>query len=296
MDNSGEIYKKIPLIMGEVGIIEKGRKNKEQGYMFRGIDDVYAACHDALAKHGVFSVPNVLEVTREERQSKRGGTLIYTILKMQYTFYAKDGSFIYATTMGEAMDTGDKSANKAMSVAQKYAFLQIFAIPTEEPKDTENETHVLADRKSVAKKSKPATANTGGEITIDKRMLDYIAGVTNLPHLKNYWAQQTTQDELDVLSEKDHKRVVAAKDKKKAELTKELRKVELTKKLKDAKDAPVNEQDEIRQKRGQLAIKLGLKYSGDETLQLDYLESKGLSRNIADLSLDEINVALEELS
>jgi hypothetical protein len=45
--------------------------------------------------------------------------------------------------IGEAMDSGDKSANKAMSAAQKYALLQVFCIPTEEPKDTENETHTV---------------------------------------------------------------------------------------------------------------------------------------------------------
>jgi hypothetical protein len=35
------------------------------------------------------------------------------------------------------MDSGDKASNKAMSVAYKYAFMQIFCIPTEEEKDTE---------------------------------------------------------------------------------------------------------------------------------------------------------------
>jgi hypothetical protein len=43
--------------------------------------------------------------------------------------------------IGEAMDSGDKSSNKAMSVAHKYAFLQVFAIPTEEQKDPDGETH-----------------------------------------------------------------------------------------------------------------------------------------------------------
>ena len=45
--------------------------------------------------------------------------------------------------MGEGMDSGDKATNKAMSAAQKYAFFQVFCIPTEEPKDSELDSHSL---------------------------------------------------------------------------------------------------------------------------------------------------------
>jgi len=140
-EKMGKIFEAMPKIAAAIGVIGKDRKNPQQGYNFRGIDDVYNAAHDALVENGVFCVPEVLEMIREERQTKSGGTLLYTILKVKYTFYASDGSSVVAVTMGEAMDSGDKSCNKAMSAAQKYAFLQVFAVPTAEPKDTENETH-----------------------------------------------------------------------------------------------------------------------------------------------------------
>lgn len=143
-----QIYKLIPLVMAEIGAIGKNRKNVSQGYQFRGIDDVYLAVNAALAKHQVFCVPKVLSNSREERQTKNGGLLIYTIMEIEYTFFAPDASSVTATMIGEAMDSGDKSCNKAMSVAQKYAFLQMFCIPTEEPKDTENETHDVAPNKA----------------------------------------------------------------------------------------------------------------------------------------------------
>lgn len=132
------IYKKIPAIIGDVGAIEKSRVNKIQNYSFRGIDDVYAAIQPLLHKHEVFYVPEIIKEFREERPAKNGGTLIYTILSVKFTFYASDGSFVTASTIGEAMDSGDKSSNKAMSAALKYALLQVFCIPTEEDKDTEN--------------------------------------------------------------------------------------------------------------------------------------------------------------
>lgn len=154
----GKIFAAIPKVMHAIGSIGKDRKNAVQGYSFRGIDDLYNAASEALIAHEVFTVPVVLDMKREERQTKSGGGLIYTILTIKYTFYASDGSHFEAVTIGEAMDSGDKSCNKAMSAAQKYAFLQVFAIPTEEPKDTENETHEI-------KKKEAVKAVTGGSLT-----------------------------------------------------------------------------------------------------------------------------------
>jgi len=139
----GLIYEKIPAIMKEIKAIGKDRKNEAQRYSFRGVDDVYNEAHDIFAKHKVFTVPTVIDSHHEERKSKSGGTLIYRIYTIKYTFYAEDGSFIEATVMGEGMDTGDKAGNKAMSVAHKYALLQVLLIPTDEPKDPENESHQL---------------------------------------------------------------------------------------------------------------------------------------------------------
>jgi hypothetical protein len=83
----------------------------------------------------VFIVPEIIEQTREERTTAKGGLLIYSICKVKYTFYAEDGSSVTAVVIGEGMDSGDKATNKAMSIAFKYACFQVFCIPTEEMKD-----------------------------------------------------------------------------------------------------------------------------------------------------------------
>ncbi|MGL9724902.1 ERF family protein, partial [Sodalis sp. (in: enterobacteria)] len=45
----------------------------------------------------------------------------------------------------EAMDSGDKATNKAMSIAYKYAAFQAFCIPTEETAiDADAEVHEVA--------------------------------------------------------------------------------------------------------------------------------------------------------
>lgn len=139
----GQIYALIPAIMRDVESIGKDRTNAQQGYKFRGIDDVYNAMHEPLAKHGVFIVPQVVERWREEKTSKAGALLMYTTLKVSHRFYAPDGSSVEAVTVGEALDSGDKSTNKAMSAAMKYAILEVFAIPTQADNDTENNSHEI---------------------------------------------------------------------------------------------------------------------------------------------------------
>ena len=135
------IHAQIAKVMVDLGAIGKDRKNSQQGYNFRGIDDVYNAVHEVLGKHGVFTVPKVLADRTEERTTGKGTALIYRVLKIRYRFFADDGSFVDAVVIGEGMDSGDKATNKAMSVAHKYALLQVFAIPTEEPKDPEIDSH-----------------------------------------------------------------------------------------------------------------------------------------------------------
>lgn len=139
------IYLRIPKIMNELKAVKKDKA--AMGYKFRGVDDVYLACQKVLADNGVFTVPEVVEERSEERTSKNGGLLIYRILKIKFKFFAEDGSFIEATVIGEGMDAGDKASNKAMSVAHKYAILQVFMIPTDEPKDPEIDSHEVAPKK-----------------------------------------------------------------------------------------------------------------------------------------------------
>ena len=134
------IYEAIGSIMKKGVAIGKEKRNQQQNFMYRGIDDVMNVFQPLMSEAGIFMVPEVLEAKREERQSSRGGNLIYSILKVRYTFYAEDGSNVSAVVIGEGMDSGDKASNKAMAVAMKYAMFQTFCIPTEEMPDPDAET------------------------------------------------------------------------------------------------------------------------------------------------------------
>ena len=157
--HGGKIYAAISAIMAEIGAIAKDRKNVQQGYAYRGIEDFYNAIHPLMSKYHVFSVPKVLSKEREERTTKAGAALIYTMLTVEYTFFAEDGSSITTVVTGEGMDSGDKSANKAMSVAHKYALAQIFCVPTADMTDPEVDSHEIeAKPKPVTKPVPPQEA------------------------------------------------------------------------------------------------------------------------------------------
>lgn len=124
-----QIHELLPLAAADVGAIGKDSKNVQQNYSYRGIDAVLNAVHEVFCKHKIVAVPTVIDSKREERPTKTGGTLIYTILTVRYDFFAPDGSSIPAVVIGEGMDSGDKSSNKAMSAAYKYAVGQMLSIP-----------------------------------------------------------------------------------------------------------------------------------------------------------------------
>lgn len=164
------IFETINAVMADIGAIGKTSKNQTQGFMFRGIDAVMNAINPALIKYKLFVVPEILDQDREERTSikkdsygnEKTSTLIYSICKIKYTFYAEDGSNISAIVVGEGMDSGDKATNKAMSIAFKYACFQVFCIPTEEMKndDPDNECHEVTPNKKPIEKPKKTQKET----------------------------------------------------------------------------------------------------------------------------------------
>lgn len=139
MEN-GLIYKKISAIMAGVPAIGKSRKNQQQGFMYRGIDEVMNDLHSLFAKNGVFILPTVEEYDVDAKQTARGGLMYRTHAKIRFRFTAEDGSYVETINIGEAMDSGDKGMNKAMSVALKYSLMQMLLIPTAEEKDPDATT------------------------------------------------------------------------------------------------------------------------------------------------------------
>lgn len=138
-----EVFKSINSIMSDLSKegISKDRCNAQQGYAFRGIDDIYNTLSSLISKHNLCIIPFCEERNSTERATLKGGVIFYTTVRMRYRLISSiDGSQVECCTVGEAMDSADKSTNKAMSAAYKYLCLQIFCIPTEGDNDADATT------------------------------------------------------------------------------------------------------------------------------------------------------------
>jgi hypothetical protein len=137
------IYQALVAVGGELAKvgISKSRQNEQQHFRFRGIDDVMNVVSPILSRNNVLMLVDYTDYPDVERVTGKGATLIYSKVKGTFTFTsAEDGSQVSVTTFGVAMDSGDKSVNKAMSAALKYALLQTFLIPTESSEDADSTT------------------------------------------------------------------------------------------------------------------------------------------------------------
>lgn len=214
------IHGKMAAILKDVDAIGKNARNQQQGFNYRGIDDVYNAINPIFAKHGVYMTARILNKSREERATKDGkGVLAFTTLRMAYRFWADDGSWTETEAEGEGMDSGDKSSNKAMAIAHKYALLQAFCIPTKELDDPDAQTHEVApvavpegvtqppkhDRKAAANKWAAEATEAVSKMTN--------AAEFSVWHKKNANAVAQVRD----FNEQGHKRLVDVIAKKQVE-------------------------------------------------------------------------------
>jgi hypothetical protein len=144
------VYQLIAAVSAELAAvgIKKNHKNQAQNFSFRGIDDVYNALAPVMARHGLVILPRVTARHCEERAGRNGGSLFYVTVEVRFDFVSShDGSKHEVITYGEAMDSGDKATNKAMSAAYKYAAFQAFCIPVEGDNDADAHTHEVAPRR-----------------------------------------------------------------------------------------------------------------------------------------------------
>jgi hypothetical protein len=153
-----KIFAAVNAVMKEIGPIAKDRKNTQQGYSFRGVDDLMNAISPVLSKYGIFPTCTEIESILDENiTSKNGGAGYRQIRRFNFRFFSADGSFVDTLADGEAIDYGDKGSNKAQSVAYREAMFKMFVIPFEND-DIENADHDLKapqPRQAAPQRTKP---------------------------------------------------------------------------------------------------------------------------------------------
>ena len=189
-----KVYKAINEVqkaLSKVGIAKDRTNTQGASYKFRGIDDVYNVLSPLLAEHGLCILPRMLTRSCEERQSKSGNALFYVTVQAEFDFVsADDGSKHTVATFNEAMDSGDKATNKAMSAAYKYAAFQAFAIPTEGDNDADAATHDVRIN-PVKEAAKTVQIDEQRRSEIEEMAISAI----------NYWRQENKARALELAQE-----------------------------------------------------------------------------------------------
>lgn len=127
-----KVYTSIVAIIAELSKsgIAKSHANEGQGWLFRGIDDVYNALSPLLAKHRLCILPRIIQRNCSEGKNEVGERVNRVALEVAFDIVsAVDGSAHTVEVWGEAIDSGDKATNKALTAAYKYAAFQVFCIP-----------------------------------------------------------------------------------------------------------------------------------------------------------------------
>lgn len=157
-----KVYQAISAASAQIAADGIGKdRRSQQGYNFRGIDDVYQAFAPVLAKHKLVVLPRLTE-HKVDTVPTKNGQVQRVIVHADFDFVsAEDGSKHTVSTYGEGSDSLDKATNKAMSAAYKYAMFMSFCIPVEGVFiDSEDEVPVEAPAKTAEQRKQDRKTET----------------------------------------------------------------------------------------------------------------------------------------
>jgi ERF superfamily len=177
--NLPTVVQALAAVMQEESVqaIAKGRRNKDQGFKYRGIDEVMNAVGPAFRKHGVVCVPVEAGYDAEHYTTKKQTAMKNVTVRVAFRFFGPAGDYIDAMTLGEAADSGDKAVSKAHSVAFRTLLLEALCIPTGD-EDPDATAHERADRR----------VDTAGRATVPKSWAELEQLVKGCDNPEEAWA------------------------------------------------------------------------------------------------------------
>jgi hypothetical protein len=126
-------------VMADVHYVRKHQPSDGGGlnYSYLSEEVLVEAMHAAFLRHGLTVTPTGVQVVHVGQfKTVRGVSMNHSIVVVTYrTTHAQSGLTEDGAAVGEAMDTGDKSIPKAMTIAYKYLLRESFLIPTGDDPD-----------------------------------------------------------------------------------------------------------------------------------------------------------------
>lgn len=163
MENKA-IYKQLSDIQKAIPAMGKNQRNDFQKYNFRGIDDIYNTLSSIFSDNQVLILPKILDsqfetIYTEKNNDKKVAFKAY--YNVEFTFLSLiDGSTVVMSMAGEGADSSDKTTGKAMSNAYKYALAEVFIIPFEDIKDSDQSSSKEGSDLEGAKKAATEAINS----------------------------------------------------------------------------------------------------------------------------------------
>jgi hypothetical protein len=155
------IHEAILAIMEQVGYVQK-TKSPNLNYTYAGEAGLISAIRPWMVAYAVYvSVVSISDVVHERYETANGKQMVNTTLTavIRFTHSPSNTSFdVYA--LGEGSDTGDKSQNKALTGAYKYALRQTFCIETGDDPDKDSSDGM---EKATGTKSAKSNGNGNGK-------------------------------------------------------------------------------------------------------------------------------------
>lgn len=116
----------------DIRAIGKGELYNALGtkFNFRGVDTVVNVFGPVTLKHGINIMSSKVEATYGEKTTAKGSKMRECSVLVTWTIMGPMGDTLTLQTMGEALDTADKSTTKAQSVALRTLLLGFGLTPT----------------------------------------------------------------------------------------------------------------------------------------------------------------------
>lgn len=131
---------KLARISGKTEYVQKKGWNQAQGYKYAMEADFIDLVKPLLAEERVAFLPVFIVADIFEGQTKSGTATCRATVLCKITFVCGDtGATLTVQSIGQGIDSGDKSFYKSMTGAIKYALSKTFLIPTgDDPEVDEN--------------------------------------------------------------------------------------------------------------------------------------------------------------
>lgn len=202
MSEVSTIHQALAEVNRALKAVPKADRNEQQKYNFRGIDSIMTAVHPHLAAEGVVVTPIVEDVHYDKYTTRNGAEMRVAVVTVRYRFHGPAGDYVDAVVVGEASDSADKATNKALSAAFKYALVQTFTLPTDEPDPDEHHVERVAT---------PA-AEPAPELTdLQAKVRDAMADLADdqIATLKGLWDESAVPKRFSAMSDEQAAQALA---------------------------------------------------------------------------------------